>query len=91
MKILFKRKMESGGMSLEGNIEKDVETERKVHEGYTSEDESNPSLDKYFSARSSAFVLHKEFHYDIAHVFYFSPTFIIPAFIARFRIVSETV
>ena len=34
-------------MSLEGNIEKDVETERKVHEGYTSEDESNPSLDKY--------------------------------------------
>jgi hypothetical protein len=47
MKILFKRKMESGSMSLEGNIEKDVETERKVHEGYTSEDESNPSLDKY--------------------------------------------
>ena len=60
MKILFKRKMESGGMSLEGNIEKDVETERKVHEGYTSEDESNPSLDKYFSARSSAFVLDSE-------------------------------
>jgi hypothetical protein len=60
MKILFKRKMESGSMSLEGNIEKDVETERKVHEGYTSEDESNPSLDKYFSARSSAFVLDSE-------------------------------
>ena len=60
MKILFKRKMESGSMSLEGNIEKDVETERKVHEGYTSEDESNPSLDKYFSARSSAFVLDHE-------------------------------
>jgi hypothetical protein len=60
MKILFKRKMESGSMSLEGNIEKDVETERKVHEGYTSEDESNPSLDKYFSARSSAFVLESE-------------------------------